>query len=296
MGYQKVLLLIVLVFHMGSRAAAVSDFDNNRLKQLIFWQPERIRETGKNSLVAVIDSGVNIQKKELKALHGSGWDFINNVPVTLDDDGHGTAVSGIIKLLAPDTHILPLRVTNNGAGTKETVLEAIIYAIKLDANIINISLSVDEKTLKKAREIVGHEKFNKTIFILAAGNTHGVYSELQSQWTNVIVVAATALDEPMKLTSYSEYGAAVDIAAPAGEAHDGITTLDAFSDEPRLFNGTSAASPVVAGALALLHEKIPGADAAALKSMLLSRSYLIHAPDNAAIRMLNIEWLMNGCP
>lgn len=295
MGYQKVFLLIALIFNMGSRSATISDFDNNRLKQLIFWQPERIRETGKNNLVAVIDSGVNIEKKELKELHGSGWDFINKVPATLDDDGHGTAVSGIIKLIAPDARILPLRVTNEGAGTKEAVLEAIIYAIKLDANIINMSLSINEETIKEAQKIVDAEKFNKTIFVLAAGNNCRVYSELQCKWNNVIVVAATALDGPTRLTSYSEYGAAVDIAAPAGEAMDGITTLDAFSDEPRLFNGTSAASPVVAGALALLHEQIPGADPAALKAMLLSCSYPILDPNSAVIPMLNIGWLLNGC-
>jgi subtilisin family serine protease len=294
MVYQKVFLLIVLIFHMGLRAATVIDYENKRLKQLIFWQPELIKETGKNSLVAVIDSGVDIQKKELKELHGSGWDFIKNAPASLDDDGHGTAVSGIIKLIAPDARILPLRVTNDGAGTKEAVLRAIVYAIKLGANIINMSLSADEETLRKAQEIIGAEKFNKTIFVLAAGNTNTVYSELQYKWSNVIVVAATALDEPMRLTSYSEYGAAVDIAAPAGEANDGITTLDAFSGEPRLFNGTSAASPVVAGVLALLYEKIPGADPANLKAILLSHSHPIHDPSKAAMPMLNIGWL-NEC-
>lgn len=263
------------------------DPNNERLKNIICYNQNTISETGAGVLVAIIDSGIKFPKNSVfeKNLI-NGKNFVNENDPLLDYDGHGSAVAAILLQLAPRVSILPLAVAQNGSSQREAMLKALSYAIHAGANIVNLSMSVDDKMLE---DLANEQGFYDTLFIVAAGNSAEEYKEITKNWPNVIVVGATNLHNN-DLCSYSCFGAAVDICAPAGENGDGIVTLDTFSEQKRLFNGSSAAVPVVSGLASLLKEKDPNISAAELKSLILERCTVITSNNINKGRLVNFNF------
>jgi subtilisin family serine protease len=134
---------------------------------------------------------------------------------------------------------------------------------------------------------VGELKFYQTFIVIAAGNFNERREALLSAWPNILVVGATGLNAATSLCSYSGYGSGVDIAVPAGEIDDGLATVDSLSDAHRLFNGTSAAVPVVSAQAALLKEKYRGASANFIKEKILNNSQKIDTLNVAGGRLLS---------
>lgn len=296
-----IFILTLVIFTSSLKAFAketVTDPANLRLKNLISLNHKDFSVSGKGVLVAVIDSGVSFTVPGLRKNLIQGWNFITDDKTMVDYDGHGTPVAGIVTIVAPSVTILPLVVIKEG-GLREDVVNATIYAIEHKASVINLSVTFDEEMLRDVRDAVGIKKFKESLLVLASGNSGERYPTLQETWSNVIVVGTIGLDLPVHSTNYSVYGPDVDIAAPSGDAGDGIATYDAFSTSLRLFNGTSGAAPVVAGAAALLKEKYPHAKGADLKKMILGKTCYSQDINVSEGRLLNIGFLFGAsykCP
>lgn len=286
-------LLAIWFFASASFANFLLDPLNFRLTSLISYEPNELLETGEGVTVAIVDTGVNpLQMKPgVKIL--SGRNFHTHTLDANDSVNHGTPVAGIVTSIAPKVSVLPLAVTDkDGFAFDEDMVQAMSFAIEQGASIINLSMDVSEKALEETLVRVGIKKFKEPLFVIAAGNSYEPYTSLTKPWDNVIVVAATTLSYPVSLASYSNYGEGVDIAAPAGDVFDGVSTVDAFSKEMRSFNGTSGSTPVVSAAAALLKERYPLMHGAELKSLLLKQSCKLKDLRIASGRMLNIGSLM----
>ncbi len=139
--------------------------------------------TGKNVLVAVIDSGsgpnaditANLSPGR-SIIRGRSTDGANDV----DPNGHGTHVAGIIAAqanndigiagVAPDARILPVRVLDsNGDGSEADVALAIRYAVEVGARVINLSLGGIGQT-EQLRSAIQYAADNNVLVIAAAGN------------------------------------------------------------------------------------------------------------------------------
>ena len=107
------------------------------------------------TLIAVVDTGVNYELADLKDVVQvkNGHDFVNNDNDAMDDNNHGTHVSGIIAAKNNNgysisgvnniSNILPVKVLDsNGSGTQENVAKGIKYAVDKGAKVINLSLGV----------------------------------------------------------------------------------------------------------------------------------------------------------
>ena len=218
--------------------------------------------------MAVIDSGL---VQDFPANIISGWNFVDSSNDVLDTEGHGTGSTSVIVGLAGDIEIIPLKVTTNGISSDRIIVDAVVYAIKTGAEIINLSMSFETKHLLEVKKNVTDEEFSRTLFVIAAGNRQQFIPEKLGE--NAIIVGATPLDPPIQLAVYSDWGPGVEIAAPAGGIDDGITVYKTIRPlSYRLYNGTSAATPVVSGAAAIFKQMYPGLNANELKRLILAKA------------------------
>ncbi|MBN2444322.1 MAG: peptidase S8 [Spirochaetales bacterium] len=253
--------------------------------------------TGKGVTIAVIDSGVSTKLSDLSASRFvKGYNFVADNTDFEDDHGHGSHVAGTIAQdtnngkgvagIAYDAKIMPLKVlSQQGSGSTVDIAEAIVYAVDNGANIINMSLgSYGYSDILK--DACDYAYKNNVIVVAAAGNERESTSAFPGRYDNVISVAAGG--PGYELAPYSNYGTGVDIAAPGGdmgrEVDEGILQnapeflsrkIDKFerqgNDYYYYFQGTSMASPHVAGICAILYQQGVHKPAA-MRELLLSTS------------------------
>lgn len=227
-----------------------------------------------------------------------GWDFYNGDAYPIDDNGHGTHVAGLAAStymgIAPKAKILPVKVlSESGRGDLATIAAGILYAIDNGADIINLSLggSVGQEITAEVQAIIDAANYGNSqgsLLVAAAGNggadgigdcndNSPVYpANIQSE--NVISVGS--VDSYNDLTDYSNFGGAtVHIAAPGGDSFSGglystaipscfgPCSLDDIPYEAQM--GTSMATPIVAGAAAVLKSFNKTLQPGAIKNQLM---------------------------
>ncbi|MHB9035313.1 MAG: S8 family serine peptidase [Armatimonadota bacterium] len=242
------------------------------------WDVEKGSDTIK---VAVIDSGVAAHEDLVdRVLTSFGYDFVDkdNDPSN-DVVGHGTFVAGII---AANTNnnlgvagvcwekvkILPIRAFGTETTDTATLVKAEDYALQQSANVVNMSYGGPANDTDHAAAI--KRLHDAGIILVAAAGNEGVnVPNYPAAYDGVISVSAVNSAEA--LAYYSNYGTTIDIAAPGGDTTYGddggiysttvtfpasTPTSTAAAGDPVYgygsMQGTSFASPHVAGAAALL--------------------------------------------
>ena len=255
---------------------------------------------GQNIVVAIIDTGINLNHPQLKShlvineietlyqINGIdddnngfvddiyGWNFVNNQTESIDEHGHGTAMAGIITgstnsrpslSMAPLAKILPVDFMNENGGTEFHAQQAIAYAISRKVHIINNSWSINCSELLKQAFISW--KNENVIFVNAAGNSpiDVVINEIvpsSLDLPNSLNVGS--LDEFGKRSSYSGFGKTVKIFAP-GEFIPTIYPTSGLNESVPT-SGTSVSAAIVSGAAALLWSAFPEASAVQIIDLL----------------------------
>jgi len=234
-----------------------------------------------------------------------GWDFIEGDNNPWDWNGHGTHVAGIIAAdgnngigiagANPNARIMPLRALNLvGRGRSTRIAEAVYYAVKHGARVINLSMAVD--TLSKSElAAIDHAVASGVVVVAAAGNQGRDAKEFgPAAFANVITVAATRPDDTR--AGFSNWGAPVDIAAPGydilslrarrtdTELYAGIVSYRVGSnfvgEEARYYrlSGTSFAAPFVSAVASMIVGMRPSLKPADVKRMLLHSARDIDVP------------------
>ena len=211
--------------------------------------------SGSGIKVAIIDTGIQLNHPDLVANVVSGFDFVNNDETAMDDNGHGTHVSGIVAATSNGSgsvgvgysvSLMPVKVLNSsGYGYLSDVAKGIYYAANNGARIINMSLgaSVDSDTLKNA---ISYASRKGVLIVAAAGNEYGAPCSYPAAYSEVICVVAT--DKDNHLASFSNIGG--ELSAP------GVSNYSTYLGSTyKSLSGTSMASPHVAGAAAVLMSK-----------------------------------------
>jgi hypothetical protein len=208
-----------------------------------------------------------------------GWDFVhntNNPQAGLDNPGgsgvtHGTLTAGLASLLNPSDKILPLQaLDDNGSGYTDDVSAAVRYAADHGARIISLSLgssSPDDYLHQQISYAV-----SKGVIVVAAAGNNGCNCMLYpAAYPEVLAVGATsATDVP---ADFSSYGPNLAILAP-GTAGDVCSSEYAAQDPTTSYtcnySGTSLATPIVSGLVALLVQQCPTCSPAIITGSLLA--------------------------
>ena len=185
-----------------------------------------------------------------------GWDWVGNDGVTDDPYGHGSHVGGVIAAstdnqigiasVGRNLRVMPLRILDQyGRGSISGLTSALLYAAEAGARVVNLSLVTTTNSATLHNTIKFLE--SQGILIVAASGNAGasVTNYYPAAYAETFTVAAT--DGADTVTLFSNYGDAVDVAAP------GSLILSTYKDGSYyLSSGTSMATPHVSALAGLL--------------------------------------------
>jgi subtilisin family serine protease len=264
---RKILAAILSALVVGAIAvpasAASNDvyFDRQWHHAIIQTEQAWATATGTGALVAVVDTGVDLQHPDLATnlVSNPDADFIEpdgtctggkkNGRTCVQDgaqdkNGHGTHVAGLVGAIAnngigvagvaPTAKILPVRVLDEaGSGTVDQIADGIRYAADKGADVINLSLGFltgqDQAVrllglMEPVEAAVEYAWGKGAVIVVAAGNDSGPICAEPSGLPNVVCVGAT---DQFDLRSYYSNGDATltkdFLVAPGGWSHEAFS-------------------------------------------------------------------------
>jgi hypothetical protein len=209
-------------------------------------------------VVAVLDTGVNVNHSELSGRLLTGYNAVDESSDVTDNDGHGTFVTGIIAALwnnsrqiagvtGPfDVKVLPVKVEDSaGKIYLAYLIDAIYYAIEQGVDVINMSLGGAHYSTVE-REAIEAAKAAGITLVAAAGNDGNSTVYYPASYEGVISVGSHDADG--QKSDFSNYNEFVDIVAPGSN----IRSLSVDESQYGIGGGTSYSSPFVAGIAAMI--------------------------------------------
>ena len=205
------------------------------------------------STVAILDS-----KNDPLVLNQSTVAILDQSTVAILDGqqlpgsfGHGTMVSGLVHLVAPDAMIMPLKAfTADGTARLSDVIRAIYYAADNGAMVINMSFSFSDPS-PDLQQAIAYAIAKGVTPVAAVGNSGRETMVYPAGFQGVIGVASTNNSDTRSL--FSNYGDVARVSAP-GES---LITLYPGNNYA-MVSGTSFSAPLVSGTVALMKWLVPG--------------------------------------
>jgi len=300
-----------LIDSFTGESCSITGADDADIDWLEVWESgARCRDTIK---IAIVDTGIECSHPDLECIETWVASGISEGPGDLI--GHGTHVAGI----AAATTDNGIGIAGVGINAKVGSLkackcypdsewcltgicedwdtaEAILHATAEGYHVINMSFGGPDNS-DLVRDAVTQALAAGIVLVSSAGNENSL-EELSypAAYDGVIAVAAT--DHYDNLASFSNFGQWVEVAAP------GVNILSTYPGagcgDPDCYNwmsGTSMASPIVAGAAALVFDSIGGPDPIVLSEPLrdaVINAILSNADHTGALGQNMLAWTRNG--
>ncbi len=253
---------------------------------------------GTGVTVAVLDSGVDADHPDLVGQVVAAENFSSSGD-TADRVGHGTHVAatiagtgaasdGLRKGVAPGADIISGKVLgDDGSGTLSQVIAGMEWAVEQGADVVNLSLGSGptDGTDPLSQAVNDLAAGSDTLFVVAAGNDGPGAQTIGSPGTADAALTVGAVDRDESMADFSSRGprpgdlaVKPDITAPGvgivAARAAGTSMGSPLDDLYTAANGTSMATPHVAGAAALLLSRHPDWDGDRLKDALVSTALL----------------------
>jgi len=186
-------LAVVLLWVWASISGEILGL--NPPQALVTWEDEYRDLTGVNSLdgldgtgvsLCIVDSGINMAHPDLANMNLIGWnDVINSVDTPYDDDGHGTAMAGIIVAdgglngVSKNVDLLVAKaIDSSGSGTDDGIAEAVDWCVSQDADIVSLSLGGQQGLgssiiTTDSLEVAVENAVNQGVYVIAAAGNDG---------------------------------------------------------------------------------------------------------------------------
>ncbi len=244
--------------------------------------------TGSGVRIALLDNGIDIRDARIASKVVARFDATHSVSGQYD---HGTATSSIISAdplpeagiggVAPGASILDVRVCLNTQCRNEWIVDGLKWAIENDADVI--SMSIAGSGIDAAVTQLIHDAISQGVsVVVAAGNQACApsYSNGNQTWIRNCtqttmprsfpgslsipgLLTVGAIGRDLTRNSYSNYGSFVDVVAPGTD----VATIYPWGPNA-YFGGTSAATPMVAGIVALIKQASPNLTPAQIQAVL----------------------------
>lgn len=239
--------------------------------------------------IGILDTGIDLNHPDLNIYKQIS--FVSGATNGNDDNGHGTAVAGIVAAkddsqgvvgIAPNARLWSIKVLDsNGNGLISDIIDGIDYVTQNahEIDIVNMSFGATGSSTALRNAIINSVAAGIT-FAAAAGNDgKDASSVIPASYPEVISVSAIVDTDGMcggnspitttagnddTLADFSNFGSVVDLAAPGVL----IKTTTRGSSYTNSFSGTSASTPHVTGAAALYKSENPGATPSAIRNAL----------------------------
>ena len=131
--------------------------------------------------VAVIDSGIDYTHPDLNANYAGGYDFVNNDNNPMDDNGHGTHVSGTVAAkdngvgvvgVAPEASLYGLKVlSSSGSGSWSGIIAALQWAVDNGIQVTNNSYGASQNPGGTVQAAFDNSAAAGVLHVAAAGNS-----------------------------------------------------------------------------------------------------------------------------
>jgi subtilisin family serine protease len=246
--------------------------------------------TGSGIKVAVLDTGMDLLHPDFAGRSIVSQSFVPGESVQ-DNNSHGThcigTACGFKDLngrrygVAHQSTIYVGKVLNNsGSGNTGWIIAGMEWAIANGCQVISMSLGSTTRTPSTAYETVGRRALQNGCLIVAAAGNNGASGGTVGQPANSpSIMAVGALDKCLAVANFSAKagkspGAKVDIAAPGVEIYSSVPMQQ---ERYAAYNGTSMATPHVAG-IAALYAESTGKRGSQLWQLLTSRTLPLPLP------------------
>lgn len=244
-----------------------------------------------NIIVAITDNAIDITHPDLVNNLVQGRNAVDGnadpSPCGTNTGFHGTHVSGIagavtnnnlgISSIGFDISIMPVKIGNCN-GSLVAGYEGITWAADNGADVINMSWGGGGQSTF-GQNVCDHAWNSGAIVVAAAGNDNSSQTFYPANYNNVISVASTSANDVR--SSFSQYGTWIDIAAPGSS----ILSCNE-SGGYQITQGTSMASPLVAGLVGLMKSHASSASQQDIVNCLLSSADNIDAANSNFIGQL----------
>ncbi len=226
------------------------------------WNVERVGAPavwnttgGEGVRVAVLDTG---------ALNASGgYNVLVNSSNYADTDGHGTAVLGVVRDVAPNASVYAVKIMNSSTGRLSDALAGLQWAVDHNMSIVTMSFGFADYS-PIFRDAVEAAARDGVLLVAAAGNSGAPDLEYPAGYSSVVGVGAT--DQSDLLAHFSDHGLETEFVAP------GVNVSTDGLSGPVVVNGTSVAAPHVAGVAALLLAENTSLNASGVRSLLRQKA------------------------
>lgn len=205
------------------------------------------------TIVAVLDTGVDRNHELLKGKVLKGYDFSSKDEDPMDEDGHGTHVAGIVSKISPLSKILPVRLIDENEPLHYKFAVPLLYAIVKGADVVNMSFTGEYHWLSQKIIDLGRKK--GVIFVASTGNSSLEYVEYPAKYEGVLGIAAFE-EENKVLYQENNLGEGTDFLAPGVNVNS-----SSLNNTYERKTGTSMSAAHVSGVIAKMkNEKNLSAD------------------------------------
>ncbi|SSV01993.1 S8 family peptidase [Acinetobacter baumannii] len=246
-------------------------------------------QTGSGTTAYIVDTGILSSHQEFSGRVLSGYTAISDGYGTTDCNGHGTHVAGTVGGttygVAKNVNLVPIRILGcDGSGASSNVIAGLDWILKNGKKPAVVNMSLGGATSSSLDSAVENLYNNGYVMVVAAGNSNtDACTSSPARVSKAITVAAT--DNTDTRASYSNYGSCVDIFAPGSQIN---SSWIGSNTATKILNGTSMATPHVAGVVAEMLQSTPTASPQTISTNLLNQasSNVVKNPSGSPNRLL----------